>query len=276
VQTETRKVVACLVVRLKSTRLARKGVADICGKPMTLRLIERLRQAHTIDEIVICTSTHPDDHELLELAQSWGVSAFAGDPDNVLSRLISVAETSGANAVLRITGDNVLTCPETIDRMVSQHFSSRAEYSRTNNLPLGVTAEVLSTSMLKRLHDTMPDPNQSEYMMLYAFDPERFKCMVHEAPENCCRPHYALTVDTPADLALVQRLYAAYPNEPCGPKITQAVAMLDADPDYHGISDDAPIRMPGGTTTTFRALLSMLDERACRAHELYGLPRATE
>lgn len=271
-QAQTGKVVACLVARLKSTRLPRKAVADICGKPMTLRIIERLRQAHTIDEIVVCTSTHPDDRELLDLADEWGVSSFAGDPDDVLSRLISVADARTASIVLRITGDNVFTCPETIDNMVSRHISSGAEYSRTNNLPLGVTAEVLSTGMLQPLYDAMPDPNQSEYMMLYAFDPERFRCMVHSAPENCHRPHYALSVDTLSDLVLAQRLFKAYQGEPYGPSISQVVAMLDADPGYHGVPDDALIRMPGGISVTFGALLRLLDDRARRAHELYGMP----
>jgi len=271
-QTKKRNVVACLVVRLKSTRLPRKALADIGGKPMMLRLIERLKQSRTVNDIVICTSTHPDDRELIGLAETWGVTAYAGDPDNVLSRLIAVADATGADAVLRITGDNVFTCPETIDRMVPWHFESMAEYSRTNNLPLGVTAEVFSAPMLARLHEMMPDPNQSEYMMLYAFDPENYRCMVHEASVNTNRPNYSLTVDTPADLALVQRLYAAFPDDPCGPGIVQAVATLDADPEYHGISCDASIRMPGGSTETFGYLLSMLNARAQRAHKLYGMP----
>ena len=54
-------VIACIAVRMKSTRLPQKALADVAGKPMTLRLIERLRAADTIDRIVVCTSTHPDD-----------------------------------------------------------------------------------------------------------------------------------------------------------------------------------------------------------------------
>ena len=263
-------VIACIAVRMKSTRLPRKALADIHGEPMTLRLIERLRAAKTIDEIVICTSTHPDDASLVDLAKEWGVQALAGSEEDVLSRFILAAEQYGADLVLRVTGDNVLTDPETIDHMVTHHIATGADYTRTNGLPLGVTAEVMSVTMLPRLHDLMPDPNQSEYMMLYAFDPDHFHCEVLEAPPEVNRPHYALTVDIPADLELIRRIYAELPAGDSGPRLVDIVAMLDADPNCRTVSDATPIRLPGGKTRSFGEMLVMLSERAERARRKYG------
>jgi spore coat polysaccharide biosynthesis protein SpsF len=237
---------------------------------MTLRLIERLRTADTIDEIVICTSNHPDDAILLDLAQEWGVEALAGSEEDVLSRFILAAERYDADLVIRVTGDNVLTDSETIDRMVARHIAAGAEYTRTNGLPLGVTAEVMSAGMLSRLYNLMPDPNQSEYMMLYAFDPDRFNCQVLDAPPEINRPNYSLTVDTPEDLALVRRLYAELPRREAGPHIADIVAMLDEDPGRLTVSDETPIRLPGGETKPFGEMLKMLSDRAEKAHRKYG------
>ena len=187
-------VIACIAVRLNSTRLERKALADICGKPLLLRLIDRLRFSKTIDRIVICTSTDQNDAILFELAEEWGVDAIAGSEKDVLSRFILAAEQFQADLVIRVTGDNVLTDPVTIDRMVRHQIMTNAEYIRTNGLPLGITAEVMSSSMLARLHSLMPNPNQSEYMMLYAFDPDKFHCEVFEAPPEINRPYYSLTL----------------------------------------------------------------------------------
>lgn len=264
-----RTVIACIAVRMKSTRLPRKALADIGGKPMTLRLIERLRAAKRVDEIVICTSTHPDDAILVELAQEWDVRAVAGSEDDVLSRFILAAERRQADLVVRVTGDNVLTDPETIDRMVTHHIATGADYTRSNGLPLGVTAEVMSATMLRRLHDLMPDPSQSEYMMLYAFDPDHFHCEVLEALPEVNRPHYSLTVDTPADLELVRRLHAELPTGDSGPCLVDIVALLDADPKCRTVSNATPIRLPGGKTKPFGEMLAMLSERAEKARREY-------
>lgn len=267
-------VIACIAVRMKSTRLPRKALADIGGKPMTLRLIEHLRAAKTIEEIVICTSTHPDDAILVDLAREWGVQAVAGSEDDVLSRFILAAERYQADLVIRVTGDNVLTDPETIDRTVIHHIATGADYTRTNGLPLGVTAEVMSAAMIPRLHDLMPDPTQSEYMMLYAFDPDHFHCEVLEAPPEVNRPHYSLTVDTPADLELIRRIYAGLPAGDNGPRLVDIVAMLDADPDCRTVSDATPIRLPGGKTKSFGEMLVMLSERAEKARRKHGAGRS--
>lgn len=264
-------VIACIAVRMKSTRLPRKALADIHGKPMTLRLIERLRAAKTIDEIVVCTSTHPDDAILVDLAQEWGVQTLAGSEEDVLSRFIIAAERYEADLVIRVTGDNVLTDPGTVDRIVPHHIATGADYTRINGLPLGVTAEVMAASMLSRLHDLILDPGQSEYMMLYAFDPDHFHCEVLEALPEVNRPHYSLTVDTPADLELIRRIYAELSAGDSGPHLVDIVAMLDADPDCQTVSDTTPIRLPGGKTIAFGEFLVMLSERAKQAHRKQGL-----
>ena len=259
------KVVACIVARMNSRRLPQKALANVDGKPLLQRLVERIQCAASVDEVVICTSSHPDDAILLEKAEAWGAGAFAGDEDNVLSRLIAVGERCQADLVLRVTGDNVLTCPEAIDGMVPHHLEHHAEYTRTNGLPLGVTAEVMTVGMLDRLARLMPDPNQSQYLMLYAFDPGHFRCEVLEAAPDVYRPHYSLSVDTRENLALADRMYRECPAGPGGPRTRDVIALLDADPDTYRVPDDAPVRMPGGATMTYRALLDMMDERAATA-----------
>lgn len=231
---------------------------------MLERMVHRLRTARTVDEVVICTSTGHEDQILLEKADAWGVEGYAGSEENVLSRIMDVAERYSATLVLRVTGDNVLTCPAAIDRMVPHHIASGAEYTRTNKLPLGATAEVLSVSVLGRLQSLLPHPNEN-HLMPFAYDPTHFQCEVLEAPPDVMRPHYSLTLDTPEDLARMDWIHRECPADSAGPSLERVVALLDEHPDLCRVPADAPICWPGGTTMTFGALLELMDERAALA-----------
>lgn len=267
IRAERPKVIACVIVRMKSTRLPRKALADVSGEPLLARLIRRLRQAHRVDQIVICTSTHPDDAVLCDLADELGVPCLRGNEDDVLERIERAASRFDADLVLRVTGDNIFTDPEYIDRMVERHVESGAEYTRTHGLPLGVTAEVLSTSMLPRLREAIPDAASSEYMIFYAFDPERFRCTVLQADEEVRRPYYSVTVDTPADLRLVRAFYAAYPGEEQEPDLRTLVRWLDTSDEYSGISPEAPVRVSESSSITYEAFLEMMERRSTRADQ---------
>lgn len=266
------RVVACIAVRMGSTRLPGKALLPIDGVPMLRRLIDRVRSASCVDEIVVCTSQHPDDEVLVERALEWGVSAYAGSERDVLSRFIEAGEQAGADLVVRITGDNVLTDPEAIDALVELQQDTGAEYTRVAGLPLGVTPELMTLPFLRRLHASMEDPEASEYLIFFAFDPEQYRCSVLYAQQDCRRPSYALTVDTPADLALMERIFSSIPCGPAGPAVADVCRWLDAAPDYTGVADDAPIKLPDGVTWSFADYLRWHGETCelCTAIEVAG------
>lgn len=258
-------VIACVIVRLNSTRLPRKALADLAGKPMLLQLIDRLRTARTVTQIVICTSDNPEDAPLLELAKDWGVEAFAGNELDVLSRLIAVADKKNADAVLRITGDNPFTDAENIDRMIEHHFSKSAEYTRTNHLPLGVTAEVMGRDMIHKLHNVMPNPNQSEYLSFFSFNPEIFHCEVLYPPPELDRPFYSLTIDYPWDLEVARSIYRKLAHKSSIPALCDVVHLMDNDSEFEEVNRNLPIRKPNGETITYEALIAELDTLAGNA-----------
>lgn len=261
------KVIACVIVRLNSIRLPRKALADLAGKPMLLQLIDRLKTAHSVTQIVVCTSNLPEDAPLLELAKDWGVEAFAGHELDVLSRLIAVAESMDADAVLRITGDNPFTDAENIDRMVEHHFAKSAEYTRTNHLPLGVTAEVMAPAMMRKLHNVMPDPDQSEYMSFFSFNPRLFRCEVLYPPPELDRPYYSLTIDYPKDLDVASSIYRKLANKSAIPSLLDVVKLMDGDRDFNEVSPNFPIKKPGGETITYEALIAELDALALKSRQ---------
>ncbi|MGA0208129.1 MAG: cytidylyltransferase domain-containing protein, partial [Ilumatobacteraceae bacterium] len=57
------KFVVAVPARLESTRLPRKVLADIGGRPMLQRVLDEAGRARSIAEVVLCTdSTEVADH----------------------------------------------------------------------------------------------------------------------------------------------------------------------------------------------------------------------
>src|SRR3990172_272399 len=102
------KVIGLVAVRMKSSRLKGKALLDLNGKPLILQLLLRLKNSTNMDDIVLCTSAHPDDRALLLIAQENGFKSFAGSEDDVMDRFIRAGEREKADVIVRITGDNPL------------------------------------------------------------------------------------------------------------------------------------------------------------------------
>jgi 3-deoxy-manno-octulosonate cytidylyltransferase (CMP-KDO synthetase) len=128
--------------RLQSSRLPNKVLADIGGKPMIQWVLERCREATTVQTVVLCT----DSPQLQELAQSWGfpvlmtaASCTSGSERiaSVADQLIAMAWTEGQGggeqtAVINVQGDQPFIDPAVIDALV-------AEFRRLDPVPAVVT-----------------------------------------------------------------------------------------------------------------------------------------
>ncbi len=263
-----KRIAVCLIVRMKSSRLPKKAIADIHGRPAIEWLIDRLKFSKTVDEIVLCTSTNPNDAILIDIAEKNGIKGFQGDELDVLSRMIHVADTENADAVIRVTGDNILTPIEILDWEVRAHIESDADYTRVSGMPHGFCPEVMSRRMLNPLHDeVMPDPDKSEYMTLWAFDPEHFRCLVLEAPEDVNRPKYWITLDTPEDLALFRKLYDKLYAGEYSPTLRDTLHALDHMDKLEQPPDDTPVKLPDGNSISFGNFQKRNHERALKARE---------
>ena len=128
--------------RLQSSRLPNKVLADIGGKPMIQRVLERCREATAVQAVVLCT----DSTELQEMAEGWGfpVLMTAASCSSGSERIASVAQELMAlawgespavaeqTAVINVQGDQPFIDPAVIEAMV-------AEFRRLDPVPAVVT-----------------------------------------------------------------------------------------------------------------------------------------
>jgi len=201
------KTVACIIARTNSTRLPKKVLKKIGNKMMIEHIIDRIKLCKNIDIIYVCSSTHPDDLVL----KNSNVKFYAGSEESVIDRMLDVAKIEKADNVIRITGDNVFTDSVYLDIMIEKHIEGNYEYTRAEYLPVGLTAEVIDAKALKKCYETM-NPNESQYLLVYMFQPENYKCLVLIPSKRHIHPDWSLTVDTPLDWERTEQIFSFLGN----------------------------------------------------------------
>ena len=81
------KIVASIQARLGSTRLPRKVLKEIYGKPMLYWHVERVKKARLLDDVIIATTTNPKDDEIVRFCEKYNYKYFRGREDDVLDRI---------------------------------------------------------------------------------------------------------------------------------------------------------------------------------------------
>lgn len=199
------KIVILVPVRMKSTRLPKKAILDIGGDTSIGLMIERLKNSKNA-EVILCTSTVKEDDILVNIAEQKGIKWFRGSPDDVMERFILCAEREGADVIVRATGDNPLMDPELIDRQIDFHIKHNADYTCVEDVPLGVNAEVFNLDVIKTARASVRNPKDTEYMTWFLKDPSQFKVVVMDV-NNDEKGNFRVTLDTPADLEVIRKIY---------------------------------------------------------------------
>jgi spore coat polysaccharide biosynthesis protein SpsF (cytidylyltransferase family) len=119
------KVVATIQARMGSTRLPGKVLLDWAGEPMLARVIERIRRAETVDEVVVATTVRPSDHPIADLCVERNWACCRGSENDVLDRYYQTAVAHQADVVVRITSDCPLIEPAIVDRVVREFLEGQ-------------------------------------------------------------------------------------------------------------------------------------------------------
>lgn len=216
-------IVAILQARMSSTRLPGKVMKPLLGQPMIGRQIERLRRARSLDRLIVATSVEPEDDRLADYVSSLGdagnlvPTVFRGSLGDVLDRFHAAATWAEATTVVRLTADCPLADWPMIDACVALHRSSGADHTSNGvkrSAPVGLDVEVMTRAALDTAWGEATDPYDREHVTPFLYrQPDRFRLAYLDWQPNL--PHRRWTVDTPADFAFVEQVYAAlYPGNP--------------------------------------------------------------
>lgn len=213
--------------RMGSTRLPGKSLADLGGRPLLARLLQRLRDA-PVDVRVVATPEGEKDAPLRDLARAEGWEAFEGAEEDVLARYAACAEAFDLDLVFRVTGDNPFTDPEAIPLLLqAMSDAARPDYGATSGWPRGTGVEVVRSEALASAAAEAKERHEREHVMPFILSrPDRFRIVRIEAPPDR-RSDASLTVDEEADLELARAVVARLGPDPPLPEI---LSLFEAEP----------------------------------------------
>lgn len=121
------KIVAIIGARLNSSRLPRKQLLPLAGKPLIARLVDRLRRVSGLSEIVLATTADEYNRDLVTWSRDYGVAteAYDGDVNDLVGRVGAVAEKYHADIILYVCGDCPLIEPKTISKAIDALAASQ-------------------------------------------------------------------------------------------------------------------------------------------------------
>lgn len=204
------RVVAIVQARMGSSRLPGKVLAEIGGATMLAQVVRRLRAAHSIDEIVVATSTTPDDDAVVREAGRLGAGVHRGSQSDVLARFLGAARSYRADAIVRVTADCPLLDAGVVDQVVGALAPTIDYASNTHarSYPRGLDAEALHRDTLERIGRLGCSPAAREHVTAFVMEaPQLFRIAQLRAEHDDSDLRW--TVDTADDLAMVRTLYTA-------------------------------------------------------------------
>jgi spore coat polysaccharide biosynthesis protein SpsF len=236
---QTTRTVVLVQARMGSTRLPGKALADICGRTMLERVVLRASRATRPDEVVVATTTRPEDDAVAAEATRLGVPAFRGEPEDVLDRFTRAAEQLSADVVVRVTADCPFLDPGVLDDVTDAFANSTPPADLASNVvertyPRGLDVEVLQISALQIADREARLPHQRSHVTPYLYEhPDRFRLV--SVRGNGDFAHERWTVDTPEDLRFARELCTRLPD-PDGATWRDALAVLENEPQLRAIN----------------------------------------
>ena len=146
------------------------------------------------------------DKVLASYLQGIGANVFMGSEEDVLDRFYRAAEQYRATHIVRICADNPVVCPDEIDNLINYYLQNSCDYAynhipRNNCYPDGLGAEIVSSALLRQLHEKVGRASQREHIFNYIWDnPDRFTIRTFDPLNNRLRhPEVKLDIDTSED-----------------------------------------------------------------------------
>jgi spore coat polysaccharide biosynthesis protein SpsF (cytidylyltransferase family) len=202
------KIIAIIQARMDSTRLPKKVMMDILGRPMIEWVVKRVGMATLLDDIVVATTINAPDNVLVEWCKNHGIKFFRGSESDVLSRFFYCAQENKADIIVRITADDPLKDSSIIDEAISLLLSSTADYcSNTINptYPEGLDVEVFTYGALKKSFTQAQLESEREHVTPFIWkNKDKFEIAEIKLEQNLSA--WRWTVDNSEDLEFIRLL----------------------------------------------------------------------
>jgi spore coat polysaccharide biosynthesis protein SpsF len=229
--------------RTGSTRFPNKVLQEVCGKPILIHQLERVKQSKFNPKIVVITTNNPNDDNLVDLCNSYGYLVFRGSEEDVLSRHYFAATLYGYKWIVKIPSDCPLIDYRVIDSVFESFISEGASFDYYSNLhpptyPDGNDVEIMRFEALCKVHKEANKNFEREHTTPYFWEnPALFKVgnKLWESGLDHSMSH-RFTLDYPADWEFIKIIFEKlYPQNPFF-GLSDILNLLENEPEIFSIN----------------------------------------
>lgn len=206
-----RKIGVIIQARMSSQRFYGKVLKEVKGKPLLQYILERVRRAKLVDEIVVATSLDREDVAIFDFCKSQRVTCHRGPLNDVAGRFKEVLDKYQFNDFVRVSGDSPLLDQRLIDEGIK--IFRRGGFEIVTNVfkrtyPKGQSVEVLdSKTFVKSYEFMLKNPEDMEHVTPFFYrNHMNFKIFNFSLERDYSRVQ--LSVDNPGDINTVSSIIA--------------------------------------------------------------------
>lgn len=245
------KYLPIILARTGSSRMPRKVLADLCGKPVLVRIVERIKRVAQIENVVIATSNVIPDDQIENLCRKYSIPYFRGDLENVLDRVIQCSQITDIehDYVIEITGDCPLVCPEIIKDLISKCEMMKPDY--LSNVAVrsycdGFDVQLVKKEVLYEVYNKVPEYHRCHgvWNVLAYADGIR---IYNKVPlrKDMWMPEVGLTLDTPMDYEVILKIYEHFADCNYVFNHYDVYALIQDKPEILDINKNVKRKAPG-------------------------------
>lgn len=206
------KIGFLITARLKSSRLPLKLLLDLNGKSIVERVIERAKKVAYVEDVVLCTSTNPQDKPLIDIALKNDIYYYLGSEEDVVQRLFDSAKFFGMDFFVNITGENPLFSIEYANQVAEILRSGKHDFIYVDGLPIGCAVYGLRTKAFEVVCQVKKEIDTEIWGTLIN-RPEVFEVLKIEASPQARIPEVErVTTDYLEDYYFISELFNHFPE----------------------------------------------------------------
>jgi glutamate-1-semialdehyde 2,1-aminomutase/spore coat polysaccharide biosynthesis protein SpsF len=230
----------------------------LAGVPALMMMLERVQHVAGLGEVVVATTTEPEDDSLAQLVREHGARVYRGSAGDVLDRIYRAVSNDlvDEDVIVRLTGDCPFIDPDVINSAVRAILDDPAcsyvSNSSPPTFPDGLDVEAMRFRALREAWERASEPHQREHVTPYLREnPARYqalniRCTLGDLSDQ------RWTLDEPEDYAFLQ---AVAERLAPGFRMSDVVALLAREPDLRALNRH--VRRNEGALRTMKASMEL-------------------
>ncbi|MBS4035715.1 MAG: glycosyltransferase family protein [Ignavibacterium sp.] len=238
------KIITIIQARNGSSRLPNKVMMPLCGKPLLLRMLERVFLSKLAGKVIVAITTDKSDDAIEANCTNNQIKFFRGHPTDLLDRHFKAALESNADAVVKIPSDCPLIDPQIIDKVLKFYIDNSDKYDYVSNLhpatyPDGNDVEIFSMTALKVAWENATRELEREHTTPYFWEnPDKFRIgnVEWETGLDYSMSH-RFTIDYIEDYLFIQAVYDELYNRNPEFSVNDILELLERKPEIKQLNE---------------------------------------